>query len=168
MKAIVAVDKNWGIGHEGKLLERVPEDMGFLKNITMGKVVVMGRATFESLPGMKPLKGRTNIVLSANRKYDQPGILACRSLEEFFKAASGYPAEDIFVLGGARVYYELLPYCSEAYVTRFENTHPADCFFPDLDSDCTWTPEIISRDLEHNHLHYSRIKYTHSKILQLP
>lgn len=57
MKAIVAVDLNWGIGYKGNLLQRIPEDMKFFKQMTLGKVVVMGRKTFESLPGKRTFKG---------------------------------------------------------------------------------------------------------------
>jgi dihydrofolate reductase len=69
MKAIVAVDLNWGIGFKGNLLQRIPDDMKFFKQMTLGKVVVMGRETFESLPGKEPLKDRTNIVLSKDKKF---------------------------------------------------------------------------------------------------
>ena len=166
MKAIVAVDKNWAIGYKGKLLERIPEDMRFLKQITMGKTIVMGRATFESLPGKEPLKGRTNIVLSTNKDYYHPGIIICRSLEELFKVTSKYAAEEIFVLGGAQIYAELLPYCSEVYITKFKNTYPADSFFPNLDKDDNiWTPEIMSESMEYNGLQYSRVKYSNTKIV---
>lgn len=168
MKAVVAVDKDWGIGYGGRLLERIPEDMRFLKNITIGKVVVMGRATFESLPGSQPLKDRTNIVLTSGKDYFHPGIIICRSLEAFFKSVSGYNAEDVFILGGARVYSELLPYCSEAYVTKFEKSHPADCFFPNLDRDNSWTPELISGDLQHGDFIYRRIRYVNGNTEKIP
>lgn len=69
MKAIVAVDLNWGIGCDGELLERIPGDMKFFREMTLGKVVVMGRETFESLPGRSPLKDRVNIILTRNREY---------------------------------------------------------------------------------------------------
>ena len=166
MKAIVAVDKNWGIGYMGKLLERIPEDMRFFKQTTMGKVVVMGRTTFDSLPGCQPLKSRTNIVLSSDKDFFHPGIIACRSLEELFKITSGYAEEDIYIIGGAQVFTELLPFCSEAYVTKFENTHPADSFFPNLDIDISWTPIIISESMQHNDLQYSRVKYVNNKIVR--
>lgn len=164
MKAIVAVDKKWGIGYEGKLLERIPEDMRFFKQTTIGKIVVMGRTTFESLPGQQPLKDRVNIVLSASKDFGHSGIAVCRSLEELFEITSRYAAEDIFVAGGARVYSELLPYCTEAYVTKFENAHPADAYFPNLDCSEGWEPVILSESMQHNDLRYSRIKYVNNRI----
>lgn len=69
MKLIAAIDKNWNIGKDGELLVHIPEDMKFFREKTMGKVVVMGRKTLESFPGGKPLKGRTNIVLTRDRNY---------------------------------------------------------------------------------------------------
>lgn len=168
MKAIVAVDKCWGIGYEGKLLERIPEDMRFFKQTTFGKVVVMGRNTFESLPGQEPLQGRTNIVLSSIKDYHHPGIIICRSIEELSEVTSVYATEDIFVIGGAQVYAVLLPFCSEAYVTKFEKIHMADSYFPNLDRDSTWTSMILSETMQYNGLQYSRVKYVNSKIAQFP
>lgn len=164
MKAILSVDRNWGIGYKGQLLERVPEDMKFFKQTTIGKVVVMGRATFESLPGQQPLKDRTNIVLSTNMDYDIPGIIICRSLAGLFEVTSGYSQDDIFVIGGAKVYEQLLPFCSEVYITKFDNAYQADSFFPNLDKDENWTPLILSESLKHNDLQYSRVKYINNKI----
>jgi dihydrofolate reductase len=83
MKAIVAVDQNWGIGYQGNLLQRIPEDLKFFKQLTIHKVVIMGRGTFDSLHGRTPLKDRVNIVLSSTLK-DEPGsgLIVCRSLEQ--------------------------------------------------------------------------------------
>ena len=78
MKAILSADLNWGIGKEGKLLQRVPEDMKMFVQKTNGKVVVMGRETFESLPGRQPLKDRVNIVLSKSGQFDCEGLIVCR------------------------------------------------------------------------------------------
>ena len=73
MQTIVAVDKNWGIGKDNKLLVSIPADMKFFQGETMGKVVVMGRKTLESFPGGRPLVGRTNIVLTRNTEYRVKG-----------------------------------------------------------------------------------------------
>ncbi len=81
MKAIVAVDSNWGIGYKGSLLLRIPEDMKFFKEMTLGKVVIMGRETFESLPGKEPLKDRVNIVLSTKEGYGGDRITLFNSLD---------------------------------------------------------------------------------------
>ena len=75
MNLIAAVDKNWAIGYQNKLLTSIPEDMKFFRQTTTGKVVVMGRKTLESFPGKKPLKNRTNIVLTKNPSYQAEGAI---------------------------------------------------------------------------------------------
>ena len=82
MNLIAAVDKNWAIGLGGKLLVSIPEDQRLFREETIGKVVVMGRKTLESLPGGQPLHGRTTIVLTRNPDYQVKGAVVCRSLEE--------------------------------------------------------------------------------------
>ena len=122
MKAIVAVDLNWGIGYRGNLLQRIPEDMKFFKQMTLGKVVIMGRETFESLPGKEPLKDRINIVLSKDECFTNEKVTICRSLDELFYELKKYNSDDVFVIGGESIYTQLLPYCSEVYVTKIDNT----------------------------------------------
>lgn len=138
MKAIVCVDKNWGIGYRGELLQRIPEDMGFFKKMTRGKVVVMGRRTFESLPQKKPLLDRVNIVLSQSGKLCKQGIIICASWEQLQQELKKYPSDNIFVIGGEKVYKDLLPFCKEAYVTKIDRVYPADKFFPNLDRTGKW------------------------------
>ena len=84
MNLIAAVDLNWGIGYNCELLEKIPEDMKYFKEKTLGKVIVMGRTTFESLPNKKPLEQRINIVLTKNKNYNCEGVILCYSLEELF------------------------------------------------------------------------------------
>lgn len=150
MRAIVNVDRNWGIGREGKLLQRIPEDMRRFRSITTGKVVVMGRATLESLPDGKPLKDRVNIVLTGNRDLSAPGATVCGSLEELFRELLKYPDDEVYVIGGGSVYRQLLPYCAEAYVTKLDNIYEADVSFVDLDREAkwelTWESEIKCHD----------------------
>ena len=82
MNMIVAVDKNWSIGKDGHLLVSIPADQKLFREETLGKVVVMGRKTLESLPGGQPLYGRTTIVLSRNPEYRVKGAVVCHSIEE--------------------------------------------------------------------------------------
>lgn len=77
MQAIAAVDLQWGIGYQGNLLQRIPADMKFFKEKTIGKVVIMGRETFESLPGKQPLKDRINIVLSRDKSFHHENLIIC-------------------------------------------------------------------------------------------
>ncbi|MBO7671026.1 MAG: dihydrofolate reductase, partial [Oscillospiraceae bacterium] len=82
MKLIAAIDNHWNIGKDGALLVHIPQDMKFFREKTMGKVVVMGRKTLESFPGKKPLKGRTNIVLTTSRSYKVENAIVVNSLQE--------------------------------------------------------------------------------------
>ena len=133
MRAILHADKKWGIGRGNKLMFSIPRDMRFFRETTSGKVVVMGRNTLRSFPGGKPLKNRTNIVLSHSDAGE--GAITVHSEEELFRTLRRYPTDDVYVIGGAEVYRRLLPYCSEALVTRVEADGGADTFAPDLDAD---------------------------------
>ena len=165
MKAIVAVDLNGGIGCKGNLLQRIPEDMKFFKQMTVGKVVVMGRETFESLPGKEPLKDRINIVLSKNENFKNEKITICRSLDELFQELKKYNLDDVIIIGGESVYTQLLPYCTEAYVTQIESKYLADKYFVDLGKEESW--ELVSTgDLKnYNTINYSFLKYVNNRIL---
>ncbi|NLM13106.1 MAG: dihydrofolate reductase [Epulopiscium sp.] len=138
MNLIVAVDNNWGIGCRGDLLQRIPEDMKYFKEKTLGKVVVMGRTTFESLPNKKPLKDRINIILTTNKAYKVDGAIICHSLEKLLDVLKGYSDDEIYIIGGESIYNLLLPYCSRAYVTKIKNQYEADTFFPNLDKKEEW------------------------------
>ncbi|MCR5774072.1 MAG: dihydrofolate reductase [Lachnospiraceae bacterium] len=141
MKAIVAVDKNWGIGLKGKLLVQIPADQKYFRETTMGHVVVMGRKTLESFPGKAPLKGRVNIVLTGGGTSLPDGIEIAHDTDELMAILKRYEGEEIYCIGGARVYEELLPYCDECLVTKIDESYEADAFFPDLDKDPEW--EIV-------------------------
>lgn len=167
MKAILSVDLNCGIGFKNRLLERVPEDMKFFRRMTLGKVVVMGRETFESLPGREPLKDRINIIVSTNRNLKIQGATVCGSLSELFGELAKYPPEDVFVIGGESLYRQLLPYCSEVYITKFHKSYEADRYFPNLDEDENWTPEVLDESLTYDGMEYSRVRYVNNKITGL-
>ncbi len=139
MKAIFHADKNWGIGKGNGLMFSLPKDMKFFRTATTGKVVVMGRNTLRSFPGGRPLKNRTNIVLCPETVED---VLTVHSLEELFAEVKKYPEEDVFVIGGASVYRELLPYCREVLVTKVDADGGADVFVPDLDREKNF--ELVS------------------------
>lgn len=163
MKVIVAVDSNWGIGYRGKLLQRIPEDMKFFKQMTLGKVVIMGRETFESLPGKQPLKDRINIVLSKHKCFDNKKVTICHSLNELFFELEKYNTDDIFVIGGESIYSQLLPFCTEAYVTKIESKYVADKYFVDLDRSESWTPVTASSPHIYQDIYYRFLKYIKNK-----
>ncbi len=159
MKIIVAVDLNWGIGYRGKLLQHIPEDMKFFKQMTLGKVVVMGRETFESLPGKEPLKDRINIVLSKHKHFNNKEVTICRSLDELFLELEKYNKDDIFVIGGESIYSQLLPFCTEAYVTKIESEYVADKYFVDLDRSESWKSVATSSRQIYQDVYYRFLKY---------
>ena len=159
MKAIVAVSSNLGIGYENDLLYNIPEDKKFFRSMTLGKVVVMGRKTLESMPGGKPLKDRTNIVLTRNTDYAPDGVTVCHGEDELLKHLESYESDDIMIIGGAEIYKLLLPYCDTAYVTKIKDEKPADKFFPDLDSDEDWVLAESSEEKEYEDIGYSFCTY---------
>ncbi|SES09282.1 dihydrofolate reductase [Lachnobacterium bovis] len=138
MNLIVAVDKNWGIGKNNDLLVRIPADQKFFRDTTIGKVVVMGRKTLESFPGQVPLKGRTNIVLTHDENYDGHGAIVVNSMDELKEELKKYNDEDIFVIGGEKIYRQLLDMCKIAHVTKIDYAYDADAFFPNLDELDEW------------------------------
>ena len=136
MKAIVCVDKFWGIGKNNDLLFSLPEDMKRFREETTGKVVVMGLNTFKSLPN-GPLKNRINIVLDPAGTLIE-GATVVSSIFKLSLEASKYKSEDIFVVGGASIYRQLIPFCSEVLVTKVDADGKADKFFPNLDEMPNW------------------------------
>ena len=162
MKIIVSVDKNWAIGYKGNLLQRVPEDMKQFKEKTWGKVVVMGRLTFESLPKKEPLPNRTNIILTRDKDYSVDNAIVCNSIEEVFKTTKFCNAEDIFIIGGEKIYKMFLPYCSKAYITKFHKEYPADTFFPNLDEDKNWRLIEKSEEKKYQDLSFEYNTYENS------
>lgn len=138
MNAIVAADKNWGIGYKNKLLISIPSDMKFFRQTTMNHVVVMGRKTLESFPNGLPLAKRTSIVLTRDRDYKVKGAILVHSEEELLEELKKYEEDDIFVIGGGSVYEMLLPYCKTVYVTKMDFAYQADTYFPNLDEMPEW------------------------------
>lgn len=141
MRAIFHADKNWGIGKGNDLMFSIPMDMKFFRETTSGKVIVMGRNTLRSLPNGKPLKNRTNIVLSPDSIAED--VIHVHSLDELFEELKKYPSEDVYVIGGASVYRTLIPYCSEIFVTKVDADGQADVFVPNLDEDENF--ELVSQ-----------------------
>lgn len=127
MKAILCVDKEWNIGKDDKLIFNIPDDMKRFKEITTNKVVIMGRKTYESIG--KSLPNRTNIIISSNKSLIRPSIpwnntILVDSLDELFDEldfiSDTYSDDDVFVIGGANIYDQLIPYCNELYITMVD------------------------------------------------
>lgn len=163
MNLIAAVDKNWAIGLNNKLLVSIPDDMKFFRQTTTGKVVVMGRKTLESFPNGQPLKNRTNIVLTTDRDYDAKGAIAVHSLEELLEELKKYPSGDIYVIGGESIYRQLVDYCDVAHITRIDYAYDADSWFPNLDEKEEWELTADSEEQTYFDLEYYFYKYEKKK-----
>ena len=159
MNLIVAADKNWGIGKDNKLLVSIPSDMKFFRQETMGKVVVMGRKTLESFPNGLPLKNRTNVVLTSDKNYQVKDAVIVHSIDEVLEELKKYDDDEIYVIGGGKVYEELLPYCDVAHVTKIDFAFEADTHFPNLDEDPEWEITVASDEQTYFDLEYTFVKY---------
>jgi len=163
ISAIVAVSENNAIGHENQLPWHLPEDLKFFKRTTLGKPVVMGRKTFESLG--KALPGRLNIVLSRQADLKLPdGVLVYNNLEDALKKLEDDGTEEAFVIGGGHVFAEAMPLLDRLYITHVHTIiEAADTFFPELDHShwkLVWE-EAHKADEKHKYAytfqHYERI-----------
>lgn len=159
MNLIVIVDQNWGIGKDGDQLVYLKPDLKRFQQLTTGHTIVLGRKTLATFPGGKPLKLRRNLILSTQKDFQVEGGEVVHTIEELLKVA---PA-DSFVIGGASVYHQLLPYCHRAYVTKVEETYPADCSFPNLDADPAWQIEEEEGPFCYEDLRYSYVTYGNQK-----
>jgi dihydrofolate reductase len=130
---IACIDSMRGIGKNNQLLFHIPEDMRRFRTITMGKTIVMGYNTAVSLPNRSPLKGRRNMVISNNHTFLPLGF----ELTNIDEVISKYENsdEEIFVIGGASIYKQLLPYTKKLYLTEVQaNDITADTYFPDINT----------------------------------
>lgn len=178
ISAIVAVDENWGIGFNGELLEKIPDDMKYFRDLTIGNknnVVVMGKKTFNSIQNYLPY--RTNIVISHSgfngAKFDKREYMSnynngfpivFTTLDAFKERIDFYKTSytDIFIIGGGQIYKELLPFCDRVYITKiFKSYNNVDTYFPILGQkewEIVHQSEILTfNDLQYQFLIYDRI-----------
>lgn len=160
MNLIAAVDNNWGIGKSGRELVNIPEDKRFFREETTGKVIVMGRKTFESLPGAMALAGRTNIVLSGKTDFAPKNVIVCNSFEKVREELSKYPSEDIYIIGGGSIYEMFLPLCDTAHITKVDYEYDADTYFPNLDKLEEWQVKESSEEKTYFDIVYEFVKYS--------
>ena len=164
MKAIVAVDKNWGIGKNNDLLFSIPEDMKFFRQTTSGKVVVMGANTLRSFPNGNPLKNRVNLVISTTIMRDD--CVVVDGLDKLFEEIKKYPSEQVYLIGGAKLYKTLLPYCDEALITKVDADGNADVFFENVDLLDGWQCVYESPTQSSNGYDFKFTTYKNSKVKQ--
>ena len=163
ISAIVAVNKNWGIGFNGELLEHIPEDMKYFKKLTTGNTVVMGRKTWDSLP-KKPLPDRCNIIISRQgehyEKNDGYNPSWTMPLEKCIISMLNDDIDDYFIIGGGQIYEQLLPYFDRVYITKIEKNHDnVDTYFPNLDKMPEWELSTCSDLRTHNNINYAFMTY---------
>ena len=132
--SILNCDKKYGIGKRNGLLFSLPKDMKFFRETTLNHVVCMGENTLLSFPGSKPLKNRTSIVLSQDPTHNYEGVVNVHSFEDFLKKIKEYEISDtVFIIGGASIYRQTLPYVDEVYLTKVNADGGAEVFFVNLD-----------------------------------
>lgn len=159
MNLIAAVDNKWGIGYKNKLLISIPDDMKCFKEITMGKVCVMGRKTLESLPGGRPLSGRVNIVLTADSTYKKNDVIVVNSVEAALEKLKDYDTKDIFIIGGESIYEQFMPYVDTAYITYIDYAYQSDKHLPNLDKLSQWKLVKESEEQTYFDVEYYYRKY---------
>jgi len=135
------MDANRVIGHENRLPWHLPADLKHFRRITMGKPVLMGRKTWESIG--RSLPGRINIVITRTAGYTAEGCIVVHSVDEALVAAQGH--DELVVIGGEQLYRQVLPAADTLYLTRVEGDFPGDTFFPELDQDEWRTVECSER-----------------------
>jgi len=142
LSILVAADEANGIGKDNQLIWHIPDDLKRFKALTMGRKIIMGRKTYESIG--RPLPGRMNIVVSRQPDFQISGCTVVQTLEQ--AVALTLPDEEAFVIGGSEIYRQLLPQCKRLYLTRVHRSFEADAFFPEIDE--SWLIEKISPRFE--------------------
>ena len=134
--SILSADNKWGIGKRNGLLFSLPLDMKLFRTTTSGHVVAMGENTLLSFPNSKPLKNRTHIVLSADPTHNYEGVINVHSFEEFLKTIKEKALnEDVYIIGGASIYNQMIPYVDKVLLTKVNEDGGAEVFFHNLDED---------------------------------
>ncbi|WP_078085519.1 dihydrofolate reductase [Microbulbifer mangrovi] len=162
---IVAMARNRAIGRENTLPWRISGDLQFFKRTTLGKPIVMGRKTFESIG--RPLPGRQNIVITRNPDWSVDGVTVVSSLEQALDVAAATAAregaDEVMVIGGAEIYRQAMPLAQRLYVTEVDAEVEGDAFFPALNE--TWRE--VSRDCypasEKDEYNYCLVQYDRFK-----
>ena len=146
---ILCVDKKWGIGRRNGLLFSLPKDMKFFKETTLNHVVAMGENTLLSFPNSKPLKNRTHIVLSQDESHNYEGVENVHDFDEFLRLIREHAnKEDVYIIGGASIYNQMIPYVDKVLLTKVDEDGGAEVFFHNLDEDpnfeCVEEGEVIN------------------------
>ena len=139
LRAILCCDNKFGIGKKNDLLFHLPLDMKFFRETTSGHTVAMGENTLISFPNSKPLKNRTNIVLSGDTTHNYEGVINVHTMEDFKKAINESLQDgDVYIIGGASIYNQMLPYYDEIYLTKVNEDGQAEVFFTNVDENSSF------------------------------
>lgn len=141
---IWAMDENRVIGLHNQLPWRLPEDLKFFKRVTMGHPIAMGRKTYESIG--KPLPGRENIVITRDETFRPAGCVIMNSIDEFLEYTA-QKDDEVFVIGGAEIFKEVLPKADRLYLTMIHEQFEGDTYFPVFDID-KWQLETREKGLK--------------------
>ena len=167
MDLVVNVSENWGIGNKGDQLVYISADLKHFRELTTGKTVILGRKTLATFPGGRPLKNRTNLILSSSG-IEIEGAEVFPDIPSLSKRLKDCNMDEVSVIGGASVYEALLPYCNIAYLTKTYGTFEADTFFPNLDELDHWVTEEVGPLLEEDKIQFQYITYRNTAPLPLP
>ncbi|MBT8433652.1 MAG: type 3 dihydrofolate reductase [Gammaproteobacteria bacterium] len=156
LSLIVAMDDNRLIGNKNKLPWHLPADLAYFKRTTMGKPVVMGRKTYQSIG--KPLPGRRNIVITRDAAFSAPGCEIANSIETALSLTG--ECDEVMLIGGASLYEQTLARATQLYITRIHHSFEGDTWFPEIDLS-EWKQENCEDfEADHNNQHaYSFIQY---------
>ena len=153
---IVAIPKNLAIGKNNNLIWNLPVDMKFFMETTTGHPVIMGRKNYESIPKKyRPLKNRTNVIITRNTDYKAKGCIVVNSIEDSLKCLKEHDENEIFVIGGGEIYRRFLEknLIDRMYITHIDEKFDGDTYFPEINYD-EWSSRTIMeypRDLENPH-----------------
>jgi len=162
MNAIAVADENWGLGIEGRLLVRLPGDVRYFKEKTLGKTIIIGRGTFESM-SCKLLPGRETVIISKNMNF-KPDCFVFGSVEEVIEYVKDKPEDEVFVAGGENTYRSFFPYYNKIYITKLYAAFEADCFFPNVDEmQKGFSVREENGIMEENGIKYRFIEYTRKR-----
>lgn len=165
MNMIFCVDKNFGIGANNKMLFNLKTDLAYFRQKTEHKVVVMGYNTLMSLPNGKSLKNRTNIIMTTKDiKIDN--AIVVHSMDELWHILKNYNSDDIFVIGGEKVYKSMLPYCKKVYCTKVDSVQNATVFAPNMDNIPHFKIVSESEKYTENSLNFKFVEYENSTTLE--
>lgn len=159
MNLMVTADENWAIGKGNQVSIRIPREQKLFMEETAGKVIVMGRKTFQNIYQGLAVQGRTNIILSENKALQIKGATVVHSIAELLEEIAQYPTEDVYVVGGESVYRQLLPYCTVAHVTKLDHAYAADKYVENLDQSSEWKLTADSDEQTYFDIAYEFRKY---------